>query len=92
VTLGVSVVNASYDEQPVTLSIRVTPLNHRGLAFSQVMHATLGPLGARAFVPQGLVTAASEQARVVLHVTGAPAAAGTLTTEVYRLEMSPSGN
>jgi hypothetical protein len=34
VLLGVSVLNASYDDQPVTVTITVTPLNHRGVAFS----------------------------------------------------------
>jgi len=92
VQLGVSVVNVSYDVQPVTLIIQVTPLNARGNAFSQRMSATLGPLGAYAFVPQLLTTAASERARVVLRVVGARAARGMVSIEAFRLEMSPSGN
>jgi hypothetical protein len=91
VELGVSVLNASYDEQPVTLSIRVTPLNHRGKPFFERMRATLGPLRAYAFVPSDLTTAASERARVVISVTGARAAVGKVTIEHYQLEMSPSG-
>jgi hypothetical protein len=91
VTLGVSVVNASYDDQPVTLTIRVTPLNNRGLAFTQTMKTTLGPLGAFAFIPAAIHTAASERARVVLTVSGAQAASGKVTTETYELTMSPSG-
>jgi hypothetical protein len=91
VELGVSVLNASYDEQPVTLSIRVTPLNHLGQPFFERMRATLGPLQAYAFVPSGLTTAANERAGVVISVTGARAAVGKVTTEHYRLEMSPSG-
>lgn len=90
VRLGVTVLNASYDEQPVTITIRVTPLNQRGLAFSQSMTTTLGPEKAYAFVPQIVRTAASEQARVVIAVTGARAAVGQSTTATYRLEMSPS--
>ncbi len=90
--LGVSVVNDSYDNQPITFSVQVIPLNHRGAAFSQRMTTTLGPLGAYAFVPKTLTTAPSEQARVILHVIGARAALGKLTTEIFRLEMSPSGN
>ena len=92
VKIGVSVVNASYDSQPVTLTIRVTPLNNRGVAFAQTMKATLGPLDAYAFVPGSILTAASERARVVLTVTGAQAASGKVTTETYQMEMSPSGN
>ncbi len=92
VELGVSVLNASYDDQPVTLSIKVTPTNHRGKAYVAHMRATLGPLEAYAFVPPDLTTAASERAGVVITVTGARAALGKATTEHYRLEMSPSGN
>jgi hypothetical protein len=90
VQLGVSVLNASYDEQPVTLTIRVTPLNSRGTVFRQTMSTTLGPQEAYAFVPDVVKTAPSEQARVVIIVTGARAAVGKVTTETYRLEMSPS--
>jgi hypothetical protein len=92
VELGVSVLNASYDVQPVTLSITVRPTNHLGQAYVARMHATLGPLEAYAFVPPLLTTAASERAGVVITVTGARAALGKVTTEHYRLEMSPSGN
>jgi hypothetical protein len=92
VQLGVSVLNASYDDQTVTITIVVTPLNHRGLAFSSRMSATLGPLGAFAFVPKALTTAPSEQANVVIRVFGARAAVGKTTVERYRLRMSPSGN
>lgn len=91
VMMGVSVVNASYDEQPVTLTIHVTPLNNRGTAFAQTMRTTLGPLGAFAFVPGAIHTAASERARIVVTVTGARAASGKVTTETFQLQMSPSG-
>jgi hypothetical protein len=92
VQLGVSVLNASYDDQPITVTINVTPLNHRGVAFSSRMSTTLGPLGAFAFVPKALTTAPSEQANVVIRVSGARAAVGKTTVERYRLRMSPSGN
>jgi hypothetical protein len=87
VQIGVSVLNASYDDQPVSITIVVTPLNHRGVAFSSRMSATLGPLGAFAFVPKGLTTAPNERANVVIR-----AAVGKVTVERYELEMSPSGN
>jgi hypothetical protein len=92
VQLGVTVVNDSYDNQPITLTVQVIPLNNRGAVFSQRMSTTLGPMGAYAFVPKTLATAPSEQARIIVHVIGARAAVGKLTTEVFRLEMSPSGN
>jgi len=90
VKLGVSIVNEGYDYQPVKITIRVTPLNSRGAAFVQSMTTVLGPLQAYAFVPNSFRTKASEQARVQLILTGAPAAAGMVTQETYRLEMSPS--
>jgi hypothetical protein len=90
VRIGVTVVNESYDIQPVKLTIRVTPLNSGVSPFVQTMTTTLGPLQAYAFVPNPLTTVASEQARVVLVLTGAPAASGMVTHETYRLEMSPS--
>jgi hypothetical protein len=89
VRLGISVVNASYDNQPVTLSIRVTPLNGKGKPLVQSMTTTLGPLRAYAFVPNVLKTRPSEQARVVLTLSGAPAGANMVTKETYFLEMSP---
>jgi len=90
VTLGVSIVNRGYDYQPVKMTIRVTPLNSRGTAFVQSMTTVLGPMQAYAFVPNSLRTKASEQARVQLILTGAPAATGMVTHETYRLELSPS--
>ncbi|HVA71410.1 MAG TPA: hypothetical protein VNF08_08845 [Acidimicrobiales bacterium] len=91
VRLGVSVLNVSYVDQPVTLTIRVSPLNARGASYTQTLSATLGPLGAYAFVPRALRTAASERARIVVTLSGAPTAAGMVTAETYQLEMSPSG-
>jgi hypothetical protein len=92
VQIGVTVVNDSYDNQPITFTVQVIPLNHRGVSFAQRMTTTLGPMGAYAFVPKILTTAPSEQARVIFHVIGARAAVGKLTIETFRLEMSPSGN
>ena len=91
VGLGVSVVNDGYDLQPVSLTIRVTPLTRFGAPFTQTMTTTLAPLGAYAFVPHRFATLASERARVVITVNGAPAAPGRATTETVRLVMSPSG-
>lgn len=92
VQLGVSVLNASFDEQPVTLSVRVTPLNGLGQAFTQTMTTTLGPDAAYAFVPRTLVTSPSERATLVIRVLGVRAAVGKVSVEVFRLELSPSGN
>jgi hypothetical protein len=91
VRFGVSVLNASYVDQPVTLTIRVSPMNARGASFTQTLSTTLGPMGAYAFVPRALRTAASERARLVVTLSGAPTAPGMVTAETYQLEMSPSG-
>jgi hypothetical protein len=56
------------------------------------MTTTLGPDQAFAFVPKALSTAASEVARLVISVSGARATVAGVTVEVYRIEMSPSGN
>jgi hypothetical protein len=92
VQLGVTVLNDSYDDQPITLTVQVIPLNNRGVRFSQRMTTTLGPLGAFAFVPKVVSTVPSEHAKVIFHVIGARAAVGKLTTEGFLLVMSPSGN
>ncbi len=92
VQLGVSVLNTGFDEQPVTLMIRVILLNRRGVASAQTMTATLGPLQAYAFVAKSLQTTASERARVIITLRGAPGASGMVTSESYLLEMSPSGS
>lgn len=92
VRVGVSVRNDSFDEQPVRLSVRVTPLNGRGSPSAQSFTATIGPLQGFAFTIAPLRTVASEQARIVISVVGARAARGTFTSETFRLEMSPSGN
>lgn len=92
VQFGVSVLNASYADQPVTLTLRVTPVNKRGANFTQTLRTTLGPQQAYGFVPGVLRTAASERARVVITISGAPAASGMVISETYQLEMSPSGH
>jgi hypothetical protein len=88
VQLGVSVLNASYDTQPVTITIHVTPLNHLGVAYSSRMTATLGPLGAFAFVPDVLTTAPSERASVVIRVFGARAAVGKVAVGKHKAGLS----
>ncbi len=79
--LGVSVVNEAFDTQPVTLQITVTPTSALGKAYSQTLHATLGPMRAFAFVPPVLRTAASEHAHVSIVLSGAPAAPGQVVRE-----------
>jgi hypothetical protein len=92
VHIGVSVVNANYIDQPVSVTVTLIPLNHRGLRQSQTMTTVLGPLRAYAFVPKLLTTRASERARLVIAVAGAPTAQNMTRKRIYSVVMSPSGN
>jgi len=92
VNLGVSVINVSYVDQPVTLSITFQPSNGKGVYQSQQLKATIGPNQAFGFLPKSLKTMAGQQATLTISVDGAPGAAGMTRTKVYRVVMSPSGN
>lgn len=90
--VGVSILNASYDRQPVSVSVRVTPLNGLGKPFVATERFTLQPLGAYGFTLTGITTAPSERASLVVVATGAPAAKGRVTREVFHVVLSPSGD
>ena len=90
--LGVSVSNAAYVDQRVTLVVTLVPIGGVGLAQSQSMTAVLGPLQSFAFAPKALVTIASEKATLRVELTGAPAGAAMTRVRIYHVKMSPSGN
>ncbi len=92
IVIAVSALNASYDLQPVTLTVSVTPTNQLGHPFYERMSATLGPRGAVALVARPVATVASERATIKITLSGAPAARGRVRSQSIRLEMSPSGN
>jgi len=92
VNLAVSVMNASYVNQPVTLTITFQPTNGKGVYQSQSLKATLGPNHAYGFLPKSLKTKAGQRATLTISVDGAPGAAGMTRTKVYSVVMSPSGN
>jgi len=92
VNLGVSVLNASYVDQPVTMSITFQPSNGKGVYQSQTLKATIGPNQAYGFLPKSLKTKAGQRATLTISVDGAPGAAGMTRTKVYTVIMSPSGN
>ena len=92
VRLGVSVMNASYVDQPVTLSITFQPSNGKGVFQSQTLKAIIGPNHAYGFLPKSLKTKAGQRATLTISVDGAPGAAGMTRTKVYTVIMSPSGN
>jgi hypothetical protein len=92
VHLGISVLNANYIDQPVSLTVTLIPMNGRGLRQSQTMTTVLGPLQSFAFIPKLLTTQASEQATLIIKLAGAPSALNMTRSRIYRVIMSPSGN
>jgi hypothetical protein len=56
------------------------------------MTTVLGPMRAYAFVPKLLTTQASERARLIIAVAGAPTAPNMTRKRIYGVVMSPSGN
>jgi hypothetical protein len=92
IKLGVSVSNASYVEQPVTLIVTLVPTSGHGPSQSQSMGTVLGPLKSYAFVPKNLVTNSSEKATLRITLKGAPTASGMTRVRTFHVVMSPSGN
>jgi hypothetical protein len=92
VHLGISVLNGSYIDQPISMTVTLIPQNGRGLRQSQIMNTVLGPLQSFAFVPKLLQTQASERATLIIKVAGAPSAANMTRSRIYRVVMSPSGS
>jgi hypothetical protein len=88
--LAVSVTNAGYVTQPVTLRVTLQPAH--GSAQRQTMSTTLGPLQSYAFVANPFTTVPSEHATLTLSLVGAPAASGMTRSRTYQVTMSPSGN
>ena len=93
IRVGVSVVNAVYVVQPVSLQVTFVPSNgpSKGRAINQVMRVTMGPLSSYAFVPTPIATAPSERGTLTIVVRGAPAAPAMSRSRVYEVTMSPSG-
>ena len=90
--LGVSVSNAAYVNQAVSLTVIFTPTNPRRPRQIQRLVATLGPLQSFAFVPTRLATAVSEKATLTISISGAPTGANMTRIRIYHVTMSPSGN
>ena len=70
VHVGVSVLNAAFVNQPVTLTIRFTPIHSHGPSQVQRMTAVIGPQQAFAFVAKLLSTAAGERATLNISISG----------------------
>jgi hypothetical protein len=88
--VGVSVSNTGYVEQPVTLTVTLTPSNGPHPAVRQKFHMNLAPLQSYAVVPKDFETVPSERATLVISVSGAPAGANMTTTRSYSVVMSPT--
>jgi hypothetical protein len=92
VRLGVSVKNASYDDQPISITYVLTPNNRLGISQRQTMNYTLGPLQSYAFVPNLLSVVASEHATLTISVGGAPSGPAMSRLRRYTVVVSSSGN
>ena len=90
--LGVSVVNAEFVEQHVTLQVTMSPSNGPLPAHRQTFHVVLAPLQSYAFVPQEIAVVPSERAILNIRITGAPGAANLTRSKRYRVELSPPGH
>jgi hypothetical protein len=90
--LGISVSNASYADQPVMVTVTLSPTNHLGVASRQSLSTTIGPLASFAFVPKLFSMANSEHAILTISVAGAPAGAKMSRLRRYSVIVSPSGN
>lgn len=92
IRLGVAVSNASYVQQPVSLTIVLIPTNGFGVSRRQTMTVTLGPLASYAFVPASFSVAASEHASLTISLAGAPSGTGMSRVRRYTVIVSSSGN
>ena len=90
--VGVTVTNAVYVRQPVTLTLTLTPARPGVPVQRQVLSAQIGPSSSYAFSAATFATKASERATLVLSVTGAPTSSRFSASRTYRVIMSPSGN
>lgn len=92
IRVGVSIKNASFVDQSVTIDVTMIPANGPIAGERQSVHVNLGPLQAWAYTPKDFQTVASERATLQITVSGAPAAPGMATSRSYRVMLSPSGH
>jgi len=90
--LGITVSNAGYVNQPVSLAYVLTPTNRLGVSERQTMTVTLGPLRSYAFVMKYLSTVASEHATLTITLGGAASGSKMSRLRRYSVIISPSGN
>jgi hypothetical protein len=92
IKLGVSVVNAEFVEQRVTLEITMSPSNGPFPAQRQTFHIKLAPLQSYAVVPKEIAVVPSERAILDIRITGASGALNLSRSKRYRVELSPPGH
>jgi hypothetical protein len=92
IKLGVSVVNAEFVEQQITLQVTMSPSNGPLPAHRQTLHVILAPLQSFAFAPQNIAVVPSERATLDIRITGAPGSTTLSRSKRYRVEMSPPGH
>ena len=92
VHLGISVENAAFVEQTLTLQVTLTPTNGPLASVTQTFKLTLAPLQSYAVVPKLFATVPSERATLRIALSGAPPAPGMSRSRTYEVVLSPSGN
>jgi hypothetical protein len=92
IKLGVSVVNAEFVTQRVTLEITMSPSNGPLPAQRQTFHIRLAPLQSYAFAPRDIAVVPSERATLDIRITGAQGGLNLPRSKRYRVELSPAGH
>jgi hypothetical protein len=90
--LGVSVLNAGFVVQRVTLVVTLSPSNGPLQAQRHTYHVELAPLQSYAFVGQQFAVVPNERAVLDIRITGASASANLARSRSYRVELSPPGH
>lgn len=89
--LGVSVSNAEFVQQRLTLKVTLTPTNGPLPSVTQNFTLDLAPLRSYAVVAKLFTTIPSERATLQITLSGAPSAPGMSLSRTYEVKLSSSG-
>ena len=90
--VGVSVTNAAYDDQPITLLVTLVPSGSGGVTQRQSMRTVLGPQRSYAFVASPFSVKTNEKATLTLTLAGAPAGADMTISRTFHVTVAPPGD
>jgi len=89
-TLGITVTNQSYVDQPYAVSVSVRPTSGGGAAFHQKFSGNLGPSASYAVLPDTVAVLPGERATVSIQVSGAGVSVNGGDQKRYQLVVSTS--